>query len=76
MLRDLDFAPTQTRPDEIELHSCPFLEVADGPGSAACALHLGLMHGALEALDTGDELESLTPFAGPTRCVARLRTAA
>lgn len=76
ILRDLDFAPTQVGPAEIELHSCPFLEVASTAGGAACAVHLGLMRGALDALDGGVEVTSLTPFASAAGCVARLRTAA
>ncbi|HWL59447.1 MAG TPA: helix-turn-helix domain-containing protein [Microbacteriaceae bacterium] len=76
VLRSLDFAPTQVGPREINLHSCPFLEVVGPSGGTACAVHLGLMRGTIEALDASIEVESLTPFVTPTHCVTRLRTVA
>ncbi len=46
MLDDLGFAPRLgPAPDEIELHRCPFREVAEAHPEVACALHLGLMRG-------------------------------
>lgn len=76
MLADIGFEP-QARPapgDDVEvvLHHCPFLELAAVHRDLICALHLGLMHGALERLGTPLRTRSLTPFADPNTCVSRL----
>ena len=76
VLHRLDFAPEPTGPEEIELRSCPFVDLVTPAGGPACAVHLGLMCGVLEAADAGAEITSLTPFAGPAHCVTRLRVAA
>lgn len=56
----------------IELRHCPFLELADTHRELVCALHLGLMRGALEKLHIPLRADSLVPFADPHTCVAHL----
>jgi len=57
---------------EIVLRHCPVQEVATTYQSVVCPVHLGLIKGALAALDTGIEADSLEPFAEPGACVAHL----
>jgi predicted ArsR family transcriptional regulator len=59
--------------EEIRMHRCPFGELAELDPPIVCAVHQGLLSGALEELDSGVELESLDAFVGPELCVARLR---
>jgi predicted ArsR family transcriptional regulator len=58
----------------IRLHHCPFREVAQRHTDVVCALHLGLLQGALSALHAPVEATTLEPFVRPNLCVARLRT--
>ncbi len=59
---------------EIRLHHCPFREVAERHTDVVCAIHLGLMQGALDELRAPVQAESLQPFTTPTLCTAQLRT--
>lgn len=61
---------------EIWLHHCPFREVAKRHTDVVCAIHLGLMEGALDELHAPVEAMSLEPFVTPNLCVARLRAKA
>lgn len=58
---------------EVRLHHCPFREVAERHTDVVCAIHLGLMRGALGELGAPLEATSLEPFVTPNLCVARLR---
>jgi predicted ArsR family transcriptional regulator len=79
LLADVGFDPhVSTTADagaEIRLRHCPFLELAETHRELVCALHLGLMRGALKQLRTPLRAESLIPFADPHTCVARLAPA-
>lgn len=67
--------PPATRPvDDIRLRHCPFIEVVDRHQPVVCALHLGLMQGALTAMQAPLAVDRLDPFVEPDLCVARLRT--
>jgi predicted ArsR family transcriptional regulator len=59
---------------EVRLRHCPFREVAERHPDIVCAMHLGLMQGALGELRAPVEAESLEPLVTPTSCVARLRS--
>jgi len=59
---------------EIRLHHCPFREVAEKHTHIVCALHLGLMQGALGELRAPLEATSLEPFVTPQLCLVHLRT--
>lgn len=58
---------------QVELQHCPFREVAEKHTDVVCAIHLGLMQGALSELNAPIEAVSLEPFVRPNLCVARLR---
>ena len=78
LLEDIGFQPTvhgdPTGPDaEIHLHHCPFREVAEGSEDVVCALHLGLMQGALGEMRAPVTATSLEPFVRPDLCVAQVR---
>jgi predicted ArsR family transcriptional regulator len=57
---------------EVRLHHCPFREVAEKHTDVVCAIHLGLMQGALDELGAPIAAASLDPFVTPETCVARL----
>jgi predicted ArsR family transcriptional regulator len=59
---------------EVRLRHCPFREVAERHPDIVCAMHLGLMQGALGELRAPVQAESLEPMVTPTYCVARLRS--
>jgi predicted ArsR family transcriptional regulator len=76
MLDTVGFAPEVTRDGaqvRIGLHHCPFREVAESHAQVVCALHLGLMQGALGELRAPVELEGLQPLVTPQLCLARLQ---
>ena len=56
----------------IELHQCPFLEVAKEHSQIVCSVHRGLMQGALEQMHAPTVSVTLQPFARPGMCLARL----
>ena len=58
---------------ELRLHHCPFREVAERHTDVVCAIHLGLMQGALDELHAPVGAESLEPVVTPNLCIARLR---
>ena len=58
---------------EVHLHHCPFREVAAKHTDVVCALHLGLMQGALSELNAPVDATSLEPFVQQSLCVARLQ---
>jgi predicted ArsR family transcriptional regulator len=60
---------------EVRLHHCPFREVAEKHTDVVCAIHLGLMQGALGELRAPVDATSLEPFVRPNLCIARLQSA-
>lgn len=78
LLDDVGFEPTvHGDPDgpgvDIHLHHCPFREVAESAEDVVCALHLGLMQGALQQMRAPVTATSLEPFVRPDLCVAQVR---
>jgi predicted ArsR family transcriptional regulator len=57
------------------LRHCPFLDLAETGDRIACSVHLGLMQGALAAMDAPITVTRLDPFVEPDRCVAYLEPA-
>lgn len=57
---------------KVLLHNCPFRAVAERYPDVVCALHLGIMRGALEETRSTIEARSLTPFVEPSLCIAEL----
>lgn len=79
MLDELGFAPERLESDiagqeKLGLRHCPFLELAEEATDVVCPIHLGLMQGALEAIDASVRVERLDPFAQPDLCVAHLKS--
>jgi predicted ArsR family transcriptional regulator len=76
-LEDIGFAPeaagAQAQPSVLRLRQCPFREVAEGHQDVVCALHLGLMQGALAQMRAPVTADRLEPFAEPSLCLAHLR---
>jgi predicted ArsR family transcriptional regulator len=54
------------------LRQCPFREVAQAHQDVVCALHLGLMQGALAQMRAPVTAGRLEPFAERSLCVAHL----
>lgn len=71
LLGGLGFQPT-VDDDQVSLRHCPFLDLIPQHGQLLCPLHMGLMQGALEKLDSPTTVRRLEPFAQPDRCDAHL----
>jgi predicted ArsR family transcriptional regulator len=59
----------------IELHACPFLDLARRHPGVVCGVHRGLLDATVEAATGGAEgglSTTLTPFARPGICIADL----
>jgi predicted ArsR family transcriptional regulator len=78
LLDGMGFLP-EVRPaaegGEVLLRHCPFREVAEGHTDVVCAIHLGVMQGALAEQRVPLEVTDLRPFVTPSLCVADLQTA-
>jgi predicted ArsR family transcriptional regulator len=79
MLREFGFEPAlddaDTASPRVLLRRCPFLDVAREHQDVVCAVHLGLMRGALDELGADVEAEDLLPWATPEGCLSHLRVA-
>ena len=58
---------------KILLHRCPFREVAESNQKVVCAVHLGMLKGALAEMGAPLQATRLEPFVKPTLCIAHLR---
>lgn len=56
----------------IELHRCPFRDVALEHSDVVCGVHLGLMQGALEQMGAPSASIRLEPFVRPGLCLAHV----
>jgi predicted ArsR family transcriptional regulator len=77
IMRELGFEPHAAAGADdgqyrLQLRQCPFLEVARQHRDVICALHLGLMRGALDLMRAPVTADELAPFVEPGLCVARL----
>ncbi len=70
LLDDLGFAPVAApdRPSEIRLTRCPLLEAAYRHPEVVCAVHLGIVRGALTGYGADPTGSALVPFAEPGAC--------
>jgi predicted ArsR family transcriptional regulator len=57
---------------EIGLNECPFRELAEANPEVVCAVHRGLIRGALAAAGEPSVRVDLSVFETPDRCLARL----
>ncbi len=71
---DLGFAPRRDPEDpaRIELHACPFRELAADHTEVVCGVHRGILKGALSEGGASTERVELSPFVTSTMCIARL----
>ena len=75
LLGELGFDPelrVSADRQQVGLHHCPFLELAQERAQVVCPIHLGLMQGAMAAWEAPVTVDRLEPFAEPDLCVARL----
>lgn len=71
LLDDIGFAP-EVEESRIGLRHCPFLEVATAQPQIVCAIHLGLMQGAVGEWQAPLTVDHLAPFIEPDLCVAHI----
>ncbi len=78
LLDTLGFVPEVRRDDGLRvlLHRCPFREAALANQTVVCAVHLGLLQGALEEIRAPLTATRLDPWVEPMLCVAHLEAAA
>ncbi len=75
LLDEFGFDPQLERAETgltVLMQHCPFGEVADSYRKVVCAVHLGLMQGALAELGAHVEADELEPFVRPGVCAAHL----
>jgi len=73
MLGDTGFAPELSADGTyINLHRCPFRELAVTHPDVVCGAHLGVIQGALAQLGTMVSATRLLPFVTPGLCVTTL----
>lgn len=75
-LEEIGFAPEAAADGaqyRLRLRQCPFREVAENHQDVVCALHLGLMQGALAQMRAPVTADRLQPFAEPSLCIAHLK---
>ena len=77
MLGDIGFAPELSADGTfINLHRCPFRELAESNPEVVCGAHLGMIQGALADLGAPVSATRLLSFVRPDLCIATLsRTA-
>jgi len=66
----VDSAPGTER--QIRLRACPYRDVARDHPDVVCAIHLGLLKGAMSQLGDPPLAVRLVPFVKPHLCVAYL----
>ncbi len=72
-LMRLGFDPDAREGDSrvvIELHDCPFRDLARTRGTVICSVHRGILRGMAEELGGTVEVADFRPFVEPSLCVA------
>ncbi len=76
LLGEVGFQPRLAEDEDgsarILMRPCAFIELARRHPQVVCAIHLGLMRGALAELGGASTATSLEPFVRPDLCVAHL----
>lgn len=75
VLDDLGFQPSLRGGGVVDLHRCPFQQVAERHSQVVCGVHLGLMQGVLDELAAPLHATRLEPFVAPGLCRAHLTPA-
>ena len=74
LMREQGFGPDRLDDEEtILLRRCPLIEAAARHPEVVCAVHLGMVEGALQSLGVQDAVATLDPFTGPSECTLRVR---
>jgi len=73
LLADQGFEP-EADDDGITMRRCPFLDLAEANPGVVCALHRGLIDGALRELGSPLAVSKLEIFPRPSTCIAHLAT--
>ena len=73
LLADSGFQPEASADgSRIDLHHCPFRDLAVASPEVVCGAHLGILQGALAQLDAPISATRLLPLVEPDLCVATL----
>ncbi|MGN6610589.1 MAG: helix-turn-helix transcriptional regulator [Angustibacter sp.] len=73
LLADSGFRPEASADgSRIDLHHCPFRDLAVASPDVVCGAHLGILQGALAQLDAPIAATRLLPLVEPDLCVATL----
>ena len=73
LLADSGFMPSPSADgSRIDLHHCPFRDLAVAHPDVVCGAHLGILQGALAQLGAPVEATRLLPLVEPDLCVATL----
>jgi predicted ArsR family transcriptional regulator len=75
ILDDLGFSPelrSSAGETQIGLRHCPFLDMVPRHSAVICPMHLGLMQGAMTAMDATVSVDRLDPFVEPDLCLAHV----
>jgi predicted ArsR family transcriptional regulator len=75
LLDEQGFVP-DAEGNEVRMRRCPFHDLAEQHPEVVCAVHRGLISGALEELGSELRVDALEMFVEPDLCIARLGTAA
>lgn len=67
--------PASRRATQVRLRHCPFHELVEDHGTLICAVHLGLMQGAVDEIRGPVTVDRLDPLVEPDLCVAHLAPA-
>lgn len=81
VLEEWGYTPELTTSDagrtaRVDLHHCPFIDLARSAPAVVCGVHRGIIDGAMHQLGEGDVFVSLEPFIGPDLCQAHITTRA
>jgi len=77
LLGDTGFAPELSADrTAINLHRCPFRELAESNPEVVCGAHLGMVQGALAELGAPVSATRLIPMVQPDLCIATLSRSA
>ena len=71
-LLDLQGFEAEACDGEIRMRRCPFHDLAETQPEIVCAVHQGLIEGALEELGSELEVSGIDVFVKPNLCIARL----